>query len=128
MKRIALLEDDLYFVDLLSPALLAIEDMIGEKIDIEHVVTQRAVENGINSQDANYFDAIVLDYFAQDGTFHVFDIEKFGPEKVVAISSIADKNTKAQERGVTRSVQKNRFKLGSSVQSIVAHVSEILSE
>lgn len=57
----------------------------------------------VNNQPAGSWDIILLDfvYSAGTGNFHVFDIEKFGPQRVISISSTGFGNEAAQARGVT---------------------------
>ena len=57
----------------------------------------------VNNQPAGSWDIILLDfvYSAGTGNFHVFDIEKFGSQRVISISSTGFGNEAAQSRGVT---------------------------
>lgn len=127
MKRVAILEDDIAFVEHLEEQLFVLQDVLNEKIVVERYTTQKSVEMGANSQDADYFDVVILDYYSSDGTFHVINIEKFGPQKFIAISSVDAMNKQAQARGVARSVQKRRDRVGSTVKAIVLNVQEILT-
>lgn len=109
--RILLLEDDLSTVAALTHALYDLEDeLLAQGRDISLVVLSEysMVEDYINPDSRHAFDLVLLDRDCKmGGSFHALDIEKFGAEKIIAISSTPQWNEDAKSRGVQRIVHKD---------------------
>lgn len=87
------------------------------------------VENYINNNPKSEFDIILLDRDCKlGGSFHILDIEKLGPEKVIAISSVPEYNTQAQQRGVKRVILKDYTNLDDFSQKVSNETEDILFE
>ncbi|QQS44394.1 hypothetical protein IPM65_02220 [Candidatus Roizmanbacteria bacterium] len=86
------------------------------------------VSNFVNNNPNAEFDIIILDRDCKlEGSFHILDIERFGSEKVIAISTVEEYNEAAKERGVTRVVQKDLSDLDRFSEKVVTHVNQMIS-
>ncbi|MFA5135859.1 MAG: hypothetical protein WC489_00520 [Patescibacteria group bacterium] len=106
MKKIdiLILEDDTEALSVIFRVL----SQLGEMAEFRPVVlsTYLQVEKLMNDSDMD-FDIILLDRdCALGGSFHTLNIEKFGPEKVIAISMHLPYNEELKKRGVTKTVLK----------------------
>lgn len=128
--RILLLEDDLATVVALVYALQSMEEeLLAQGKDISLVVLSEytMVEQYINPDTTHSFDIILLDRDCKvGGSFHALDIERFGVEKVIAISSTPQWNEEAQARGVKRVVWKDYDNLYGFAHKVVREVRSIL--
>ena len=69
--------------------------------------TYLQVEELIN-KSSQQFDIILLDRdCALGGSFHILDINKFGIDKVIGISSVPPYNEELQKKGVKRIINKD---------------------
>ncbi len=107
--KILILEDDFEAVSKIMAELFLLEGHFAPyDFDITVLSTYESVEKLINPQDKEAYDVILLDRDCKlCGSFHILDIEKFGPEKIISISSTPNWNNKAMTRGVTRVVPKS---------------------
>lgn len=132
LKRILVLEDDLETVSVLLGKLASLEnELMKSDNNVEFPVTVLSeytdVEQLINNQDPNKFDIILLDRDCKiAGSFHVLDIEKFGVDKVISISSTPPYNEDVKERGVTRVVHKDYSNLNVFADSVIEHIKELI--
>ncbi len=113
--NILILEDDLETLSLIFKVLLE------TKIDFVPVVlsTYEQVERLINPSDMT-FDLILLDRdCALCGSFHTLDIEKFGADKVIGISSVPEYNNALLGRGVKKIITKDYKKLDEFVSRLL---------
>lgn len=70
------------------------------------------------------FDVILLDRDCKlGGSFHVLDIERFGPEKVIAISSVPEFNEQLKQRGVKKAILKDYQNLDKFADDVVKEIS-----
>lgn len=120
MKTILILENDL--------RVLAIIFKILNESGIEFIPivisTSEQVEKLINPGDL-CFDLILLDRNCSQGrSFHVLDISKFGPEKVIGMSSVPKYNNDLLSRGVTRIITKDYDHLDQFEQNLKEDVIE----
>jgi len=110
--RVLILEDDLETLANILGLLQSIEQesiKLDEKSDIAVTVFSEytEVEKYVNKADGQY-DLILLDRDCKlGGSFHVIDIEKVNPDRIIAISSVPEYNKQAQLRGVSSSVDKD---------------------
>lgn len=126
-KQILILEDDLNVLSKLLGKLDQLEDR--EPYSFHHVILADyiQVENFVNSNPKAEFDIILLDRDCKlGGSFHVLDIERFGVDKVISMSSVPEANADAKKRGVTRSVQKDFQNLDRFADHVVAHVENMV--
>lgn len=103
MKSILILEDDLETLSVIFRVLSE------SKIDFAPIVlsTYEQVEKFVNPSDMN-FDLILLDRdCALGGSFHALDIKKFGPDKIIGISSVPKYNLDLLKLGVKTIVTKD---------------------
>lgn len=132
LKRILILEDDLETVSVLLDKLAKLEnELMKSDNKIEFPVTVLSeytdVELLINNLDQKKYDIILLDRDCKiAGSFHVLDIEKFGVDKVISISSTPPYNEDAKMRGVTRVVHKDYSNLNVFADSVMEHLKELI--
>lgn len=132
LVRILILEDDNQALALLLHKITNLEiKLYEEKKNIEIAVTilseYTQVENYLNKINHDYFDVILLDRDCKAaGSFHALDIEGFGPEKIISISSIPEYNEEAKKRGIKRVVFKDFNQLGAFADSVMDQVKELI--
>ena len=107
-KIILILEDNLKIVSLLLKELFDLENDQPYDLSVILLTNYKQVEDYVNENPKAAFDIVLLDGDCKlNRSFHIFNIEKFGPEKVIAISSIPEYNEDAVRRGVKKVVLKN---------------------
>lgn len=126
---VLILEDNLYAVSALLNQLGNLEqELMGENRDLSVVTfpSTQYVEGEVNGHNANDFDIIILDRDdKQGGSFHALDIEKFGPHKVIGVSTVPEWNELLKKRGVTRIVRKDFLDLEAWAKEVVRHVVQV---
>ena len=126
-KSILILEDDLAVLSKLLKSLSVLEGEQPYSLSVIVITNYRQVEELINKNSDFYFDIILLDRDCKlGGSFHVFDIEKFGADKVVSISSVPEYNEDAKKRGVKKVILKDLSKPDEFVEAVVKEVEERL--
>lgn len=127
---ILVLEDNLYALSALMEQLGNLEqDLIERGRDMTVVVypTSQFIETEVNDKNSQDYDVIILDRDDKQGTsYHVLDIDKFGPQKVIAVSTLSQWNNLLKKRGVNRIVRKNFLDLENWAREVVRHASEII--
>ncbi len=123
MKRtfnLLILEDDIQTLSALLKEIANLEEQISPKdIDVTVISNYEAVEKWINKESSEKYDIILLDRDCKmGGSFHILNIEKFGAEKIIAISSIPDWNKEAGKRGVKNVVWKDYNNLDDFAQKV----------
>lgn len=93
---------------------------------IENVISSEQVANEINQMPPHSWDLILLDYIAPDGYFHVLDINKFGIDKIIAISNTDAYNQLAADHGVTHIVRKTYSDLDAFAAQVVETAKQII--
>ena len=130
--RILILEDDLETLSLLLKKLHLLEEKLANSATPKDfsVVTlseYNQVEELINKSNNLEFDVILLDRDCKaGGSFHVLDIERFGADKVISISSIPNYNEEAKARGITRVVWKDYQNLESFADKVIDEIEGIV--
>lgn len=125
--RVLILEDDLETLANILRLLQSIEQesiMLDEKSDIAVTVFSEytEVEKYVNKADSLY-DLILLDRDCKlGGSFHVIDIEKVNPDRIIAISSVPEYNKQAQSRGVNTVVGKDYSNLTRFSESLKVEI------
>ena len=126
--KILILEDDFEAVSKIMYELHFLEGHFSPMdFDITVLSTYESVEKLINPQNKDAYDVILLDRDCKlAGSFHVLDIEKFGPEKIISISSTPTWNEEAKARGVKRIVPKSFSDLEGFAQKVAREVKYLL--
>lgn len=129
--RILILEDDLETLSLLLKKLYLLEEKSAETdspIEFSTVTLSEytQVEELINKSRSLDFDVILLDRDCKaGGSFHVLDIERFGPDKVISISSVPEYNEDARKRGIKRIVWKDYQNLESFSDQVINEIKDL---
>jgi hypothetical protein len=128
VKNLLILEDDFEAVSELLLALRKLEEeLLPTKLVVTVYTDYKSVEERINDLSKEAFDVILLDRDCiLGGSFHCLDIEKFGVEKIISISSTPQWNIEAQERGITRVIEKRFDDLRSFAERVANEVRDIL--
>ena len=132
--RVLILEDDIETLSLLLKKLHLLEEKLvnSEKPTDFSVVTlseYTQVEEFINKSKNIDFDVIILDRDCKaGGSFHVLDLERFGTDKVISISSIPDYNEEAKQRGVSRIIHKTYDNLDEFSDKVIVEIKELVTQ
>lgn len=126
-KTILILEDDLLTLSKILERLSKIEQDQPYDFSAITLTNYLQVEHFINRNPAVHVDMILLDRDCKlAGSFHVVDLERFGAEKVIAISSVPDYNKQAQARGVSRVVLKDYRNLDAFADRLAEEVEDLI--
>lgn len=126
-KTILILEDDLLTLSKILERLAKIEQDQPYDFSLIVLTNHRLVEKFINANPAVDVDIILLDRDCKlAGSFHVVDLERFGAEKVIAISSVPEYNKQAQDRGVSRVVLKDYRNLDAFADRLAEEVEDLI--
>lgn len=129
VKNILILEDNYKVLSKLLEKLSTLEDKQPFEFSLTIINDSQQVENLLNGNPNAKFDIIVLDRDCKfNKSFHVLDIERFGAEKVISISSVSRFNQQAQERGVTRVVEKDLLHADEFVEEVIKKIEETISK
>jgi len=124
-----ILEDDLETVGKLMIGLHKLENELPVAFDVTSLSTYKAVEALINPQEASAYDLVLLDRDCKlGGSFQVLDMERFGVDKIISISSTPQWNKEAQARGVKRVVLKDFINLDSFVNDVMSEIRDLIHE
>lgn len=126
--KILILEDDFEAVSKIMAELYNLEGYFAPKdFDVTVLSTYESVEKLINPQNKNAYDVILLDRDCKlAGSFHILDMEKFGVDKIISISSTPTWNEEAKARGVTRIVPKSFSDLEGFAKEVAEEIKNIL--
>src|SRR3989344_8904858 len=104
-KTILILEDNLKVLSRILDGLFELEQDQPFDFSIIVLTNYQQVEDYVNNNPKAQFDIILLDRDCKlNNSFHVLNIERFGADKVIAISSVPEYNQEAKQRGVKRVV------------------------
>lgn len=126
-KNILILEDNHKAVSKILEKLAKLEEE--QPFDFSTVILSNflQVQELINKNPTIDFDIILLDRDCKlGGSFHVLDIERLGPEKVIAISSVPNFNEELRKRGVKRVVLKDNWNLDDFSTAVVKEIEEMI--
>ena len=128
--KILILEDDFEAVSKIMAELYKLEGHFAPyDFDVTVLSTSDSVKKLINSQDKDSYDVILLDRDCKiQGSFHDLNIEKFGPEKIISISSTPTWNEEAERRGVKRIVPKSFSDLEGFARDIAEEIKNVLQK
>lgn len=128
LQKILVLEDNLLVVSKLLSALHEVEQ--GENpynFDVTLLSIYTDVQEMINQKGSEYYDVILLDRDCKiGGSFHILDIDRFNPNKIIAISSVPEWNKQAEARGVSHVVDKDFNDLGSFTMNVMSEIINII--
>jgi hypothetical protein len=126
-KTILILEDNLKVVSKILDYLYELEQDQPYDFSVIVLTTYQQVEDYINSNPKANFDIILLDDDCKlNQSFHILDLERFGADKVIAISSVKDYNEKAKKRGVKRVIEKDLANIDSFVKKLVEEIAKMI--
>ncbi|PIR89322.1 MAG: hypothetical protein COU07_00275 [Candidatus Harrisonbacteria bacterium CG10_big_fil_rev_8_21_14_0_10_40_38] len=119
-KNILILEDDIETLSKLLEEISKLEEEIyPDDIDVTVLSNYKSVEKWINKEESEKYDIILLDRDCKmGGSFHILDIEKFGPDKIISISSTPQWNEEAKKRGIKTIVWKNYENLDAFAKDV----------
>lgn len=129
IKTVLILEDNLLALGKIMEKLALVEQEQPYDVATIQLSSAKQVEDYINSNPKAAFDVILLDGDCKiNQSFHIFNIERFGPEKVIAISSVPKWNEEAQKRGVQKVIEKDFFHLDDFAQRVAKEVQHMLNQ
>ena len=132
--RILILEDDLETLSLLLKKLHLLEEKLAESekpkdFSVVTLSEYTQVEEFINKSSNINFDIILLDRDCKaGGSFHVLDIERFGADKVISISSVPEYNEGARKRSVKNIIWKDYRNLDDFAEKVIKEIEEFISQ
>lgn len=128
-KTILVLEDNLQALSKLLEKLYILEGDQPYELSLIILTNHQQVEDYVNNNPLVDFDIALLDYDDKLGrSFHILDIEKFGADKVIGISSVPKWNEEARKRGVTKVVLKDYSDLDGFADKVVHEISLLIRE
>ncbi|EKD86548.1 MAG: hypothetical protein ACD_37C00244G0001 [uncultured bacterium] len=126
-KTILILEDDLKTLSIILDKLAKLEEDQSFYFSLVILTDYIQVEDYVNSNPKAKFDIILLDRDCKlGGSLHVLDLERFGADKVISISSVPEWNQEAQKRGVRRVVLKDYQHLNDFSDQVIEQMRELL--
>ncbi len=131
--RILILEDDLKTLSVIMDRLFDLEEeFYKNKIMKDIAVTifseYTEVEEYLNKRETNTFDLILLDKDCKlTGSFHCLDLDKFEPNKIIAISSMPNYNQELENKGIKRICRKDFSKLNEFGDAIIKEIVKMIN-
>jgi hypothetical protein len=127
-KTILILEDNLKVLSKLLDKLYTLEGDQSNELSVIVLTNGQQVQDYINSNPKAEFDIALLDFDDKLGkSFHALEIERFGADKVIGISSVPKWNDEAKKRGVKRIILKDYAKMNEFVDKVVVEIREMIS-
>ncbi len=127
-KTILILEDNLKVLSRILNRLFELEQDQPYDFSVIVLTNHQQVEDYVNTNPKASFDIILLDRDCKlNNSFHVLDIERFGVDKVIAISSVPEYNQEAKQRGVKRIVLKDLQYIDEFAKKVVKEVEKMLT-
>ena len=126
-KSILILEDNLKVLSRILDRLFVLENDQVFELCVMVLTTSSQVENYVNSNPKANFDIILLDRDCKiGGSFHVLDIERFGKEKIIGISSIEEFNKELKQKGITKIILKDLKDMDKFADEVVRELGYII--
>ncbi len=126
-KTILILEDNLKVLSRILDKLFILEQDQPFELSVIVLTNHQQVEDYVNSNPKAQFDIILLDRDCKlNNSFHVLNIERFGADKVIAISSVPEYNQEAKQRGVKRVVLKDLQFIDEFAKKVVKEVEQMI--
>ena len=127
-KTILILEDNLQVLSKILNKLFVLEQDQPYDFSVMVLTNHLQVEEYVNSNPKAQFDIILLDRDCKlNESFHVLDIERFGADKVIAISSVPEYNKEVSLRGVKRVILKDFKDLDAFVNKVIKEVERMVA-
>lgn len=127
-KEILILEDNLHVLSVLLEKLYKLEGDQSNELSIMVLTNTEQVQTYVNSNAKANFDIIILDRDCKlNKSFHILDIERFGAEKVISISTVPEYNQEARKRGVKRIVLKDLKDIDEFARKVVKEVEQMIT-
>ncbi len=124
-KTILILEDDLKTLSKILANLAKLEQDQPFYFSLVILTDYTQVIDYVNENPKAKFDIILLDRDCKKGgSFHVLDLERFGVNKVISISSVPEFNEQATQRGVNKVVYKDYQYLDEFAENVVKIIEE----
>ena len=126
-KTILILEDNLKVASFLLKELFDLENDQPYDLSVILLTNYKQVEDYVNENSKAEIDIVLLDRDCKLGrSFHVFNIERFGSDKVISISSIPEYNEEVKQRGVGRIILKDMANLEKFAEAVAAEIRNML--
>ena len=126
-KSILILEDNLKVLSKILDRLFVLENDQVFELCVMVLTTSSQVENYVNFNPKANFDIILLDRDCKiGGSFHVLDIERFGKEKIIGISSIEEFNKELKQKGITKIILKDLKDMDKFADEVVRELGYII--
>lgn len=126
-KTLLILEDDIKTLSKILGKLVPLEQDQPFEFNLVILTNYKQVEDYINNNPKAEFDIALLDRDCKLGrSFHILDIERFGPEKIISISSVPEYNDDAKRRGVKRIVYKDFLALDKFAEKVVMEIEDMI--
>ena len=126
-KKILILEDNLLVLSKILANLEILEQDQPYSLSLVILTDYQQVEDYINNNPKAQFDIIFLDRDCKlNGSFHNLNFERFGADKVIAISSIPEYNEEAKKRGVSKIILKDIRNYDEFAKKVVKFVEEMI--
>ena len=126
-KTILILEDNLKVLSKIFDYLYELEQDQPYDLSVIVLTTYQQVENYVNSNPKAEFDIILLDGDCKlNQSFHILDLERFGADKVIAISSVPKYNESAKKRGVKKVIEKDLANIDEFAKKVVDEIGKII--
>lgn len=128
-KTILILEDDLKTLSKLLAELAKLEEDQPFYFSLVILTDYIQVQDYVNNNPKAKFDIILLDRDCKlAGSFHVLNLEKFGADKVISISSVPEYNSQVRERGVNKVVLKDYQYLDKFAVEVVKKIRDMVNK
>jgi len=126
-KNILILEDNLKVLSKILEYLYELEQDQPYDFSVIVLTTYQQVEDYVNNNPKAKFDIILLDGDCKlNQSFHILDLERFGANKVIAISSVKDYNEKAKKRGVKKVIEKDLADIDGFAKKVVDEIGRMI--
>ena len=126
-KSILILEDNLKVLSKILDRLFILEGDQSFELCVMVLTTSSQVEDYINSNPKANFDIILLDRDCKiGGSFHVLDIERFGKEKIIGISSIEEFNNELKQKGIDKIILKDLKDMDKFADQVVEEITYMI--
>ena len=127
-KTILILEDNLKVLSKILEGLSVLEQDQPFELSLIALTNSKQVKDYVNTNPRAQFDIILLDRDCKlNESFHILDIERFGGDKIISISSIEEYNNEAKRRGVKRVVLKDLQHIDEFAQEVTREVEKMIS-
>ena len=128
-KTILILEDDLITVSKLLKRLADLEADQPFSLSTIVLSNYQQVEEFINSREKLNVDIVLLDRDCKlGGSFHVYGMEKFGADNIIAISSVPEYNQDLIARGVKKAILKDYRYLDKFADEVIKEIEKRLKK